>query len=437
MNRRQLIASAGGVAILGGLGLGACAKTGPLGAAADPFTGNALMADVKAYLDFGRHRSGSPGDEATTAWFADYWKGLGYTIAHRSFDLPNADTTAAMLEAGGEMFEGFAQPPISFTPEGGLKGSLAVWSETASGDVKGKIAVVHVPRAPGAVSPSASYRKAFVAARDAGALGVLAVVSGPSGDVIAINTPKDMTLGIPVLMVGEKEKARVDAALAAGGEAVLRIEGPGGTRTARNTVATSGTEGPWVIVSTPQSGWFTCGGERGPGIAMSRALSAWALTQNVKCRWLFVATSGHEWTDAGAHLFHAHDAPGPEETALWFHLGASYGARAYEETGDGLKPLEGENPVRTLMVSEDLMASAKAAFAGHVTIENPTPADLATSLGELTLVLEEGYKSSAGFYGAHGLFHTPQDGLDATSGAIMEPIVRAVAKMISDKLSGL
>jgi hypothetical protein len=244
-----------------------------------------------------------------------------------------------------------------------------------------------------------------------------------------------MTLGIPVLMVGDKDKARVDAAMAAGRDAVLRIEGPGGTRTARNTVARYGTTGPWLIVSTPQSGWFTCGGERGPGIAMSRALSAWALAQKLPCRLLFVATSGHEWLDVGAHLFHENDAPGPDETVLWYHLGASYAAREYRETPDGLKPLETENPTCTLMVSEDMMPIATAAFAGHVALGSPTPASVAASLGELTLVLEEGYKSSAGFYGWFGLFHTPEDGADSTSGAIMEPIARAIARTITDKLA--
>ena len=102
----------------------------------------------------------------------------------------------------------------------------------------------------------------------AGALGVVAIVSGPTGEVVAINTPVTMKLGIPVLQVGDKERKRFDAALAATQTGKLIIEGPGGVRTGRNTIARSGSAGPWVMISTPQSGWFTCGGERGPGIAM-------------------------------------------------------------------------------------------------------------------------------------------------------------------------
>src|SRR5690606_28667790 len=126
----------------------------------------------------------------------------------------------------------------------------------------------------------------------------------------------------PVLQIGEKMKAQIDAMADAGEPATLTITGPGGTRTGKNTIARYGAEGPWVIVSTPQSGWFTCGGERGPGIAMSRALSAWAIRQKLPVRWLFIATSGHEWVDHGARIFHETQAPTPNETALWWHLGA-------------------------------------------------------------------------------------------------------------------
>ena len=74
------------------------------------------MADVEAYVGFGAHRTGSVGDLATSAWFADYWRGLGYEIEQMDVETPNADTTVARLTAGGATFDGFAQPPLAFTP---------------------------------------------------------------------------------------------------------------------------------------------------------------------------------------------------------------------------------------------------------------------------------------------------------------------------------
>ena len=86
---------------------------------------------------------------------------------------------------------------------------------------------------------------------------------------------------MPVLQLGEKLKTKLDGLADAGTEVTLTITGPGGTRKGKNTIARYGAEGPWVIISTPQSGWFNCGGERGPGIAMSRALAAWAIKQTI------------------------------------------------------------------------------------------------------------------------------------------------------------
>lgn len=435
MNRRELLAGAGA------LTLAACdlqqgsAVSSAVAPSADPFAGDKLMKDVETYVGFGTHRTGSVGDAATSDWFAKRWRKLGYEIEQTEFPLPNADTTIARLEGGGVALDGFGQPPLAFTPQGGLSAPMALWNPKSPLDVNQKIAVVHLPRPAGTISAMVAYREAFQKCRDASALGVAAVMSSPSGEPAAINTPAEMLMEIPVVMFGEKDKPTVDAMIASKQPAKLVLEGPGGFRNGKNTVARFGAAGPWVIVSTPQSGWFTCGGERGPGIAMSLALSEWAMARRFPVRFLFVATSGHEWTDAGAHVFHEHHAPDPKDTALWVHLGASFGARQYEETPAGLKPTDAPNTTRTLMMTNDLIASGQAAFAGHPVIEQPLAADVARSAGEYTLVLKEGYPSSMGFWGANGLFHTPIDGAASTTGAIMEPIVRAIAKVIEERIA--
>lgn len=439
MNRRELLAGAGAVAIA------ACtpenkAVPGPVAnaaPAADPFAGARLMADVESYVGFGTHRTGSPGDVATSDWFAKRWRELGYEIEQTEFSVPNADTHVAKLRIGSEAFDGFAQPPLAFTPEGGLNAPLAWWNDKSPADVSDKIAVVHVPRQPGAPSPGAAYRAIFEKCKLARAVGIVAVMSGPSGEVVAINTPADMLMEIPVLQLGEKEKQRLEAALATNQPGKLIIEGPGGFRNGKNTIARRGTEGPWVIISTPQSGWFTCGGERGPGIAISRALSEWAVTKNYPVRWLFIATSGHEWTDFGADIFHKTQAPDPKDTAIWFHLGASFGARAYQETPAGLVAADTPNLVRTLMATPDLIPICEAAFAGQPVIEKPLKADVSKALGEYRLVAEEGYPTSAGFWGANAKFHTPIDGADSTTPQIMEPVARAISQVIEARLAAI
>jgi hypothetical protein len=441
MNRRDILKAAGGLATASSLA--ACDKLPKAGSsssgAADPLLGAALMKDVETYVGFGVHRSGGQGDAATSDWFARRWKALGYDVTQTAFDLPNTDTTTASLEVGGETFEGFAQPPMSFTPASGLAAPLATWNPKSPGDVARRIAVVHVERSAGAPSPSAAYRDAFNKARDAGAAAAVGVISSPSREIWAINTPVDLKAGIPVLLIGEREKQRLDAALAKKQPGKLRIEGPGGMRSARNTVAKSGAKygktGPWLVVSTPQSGWFTCGGERGPGIAMALALSEWALQKKLPFRLCFTANSGHEWMYRGADIFREKDAPKPDETALWVHLGASFAARDYRETPTGVQPLETANPGCVLMVSQDLADGARAAFAGEPGLDTPVVGTVEKSAGELTALIEEGYKSYFGFFGYSALFHAPTDTAASTSGAIMEPIARSIAKLIEARLS--
>ena len=435
MNRRQLLAGTGALAIT------ACSPKSDSVESyirdAKVFSGANLMADVESYVNFGTHRTGSTGDLATTDWFTDHWATLGYAIEQTDVECPNADTHVAKLRIGDEAFDGFAQPPLVFTPEGGLSAPMVMWDAAMPAAVSGKIAVIHVPRAPNTPSPGPAYRAAVADCVKAGAKAAVLLMSGPSGEVVAINTPLKMQPSIPVLQIGEKERARVEAAMARNIPGKLIMEGPGGTRVGRNTIARFGESGPWVIISTPQSGWFTCGGERGPGIAISRALSAWAVTQKFPVRWLFIATSGHEWTDAGAEIFHHGQAPKPADTALWFHLGASFGARAYEETPNGPVAQSTPNLGRALMASPDMIPHLEAAFAGQPVIEKPLARDVKTALGEYRLVAEEGYPSSAGFWGYNAHFHTPIDGAESTTPEIMEPIARGVAKAIEARLSKL
>jgi hypothetical protein len=432
MNRRELMTGAGALALT------ACTPAPAAAPPVDFFDGATLMKDVEAYVGFGTHRTGSPGDLATSDWFAEHFRAHGYQVEQTDVTCPNADTEVAKLRIGGEAFDGFAQPPLVFTPEGGLTAPLVWWRPDGSARVKDSLALVHLPRDPGGIPPMAGYRDAIAKCSAAGARAVIAVMSGPSGEIVAINTPLTLAPTIPILQIGEKERARLDAAMAAGAPGRLIMEGPGGERTGLNTVATFGKEGdPWVIISTPQSGWFTCGGERGPGIAMHRALAAWAKTQTFPVRWLFIATSGHEWLDVGAEIFHHTQAPGPDDTVLWYHLGASFGARAYEETPNGLVPQDTPNLARTLMATDDLIPLCETAFAGQPVIETPLPADPATALGEYRLVLAEGYPSGAGFWGYNALFHTPIDDASSTTPEIMAPIARAIAQVLEQRLSKL
>jgi len=384
------------------------------------------MHDVETYAAFGHHRSGGTGDRATTAWLAARFRALGLHVEPQPFDVPDADTTAACLDVDGRRFDGFAQPPLTFTR--GVTAALSVWPAAfVPGQLTGKLVVI-----PPDATKATTFRAKVAAAEKDGAIGLIAVSAHPAGEIVAVNTDPDMPPGLPILTLHRQRWEGLNAAVAGGRSATLTIEGPGGTRAAANTLSTWGSTGPWVVVSTPQSGWFTCGGERGPGVAMALALATWATRHRLNARLLFLTTSGHEWADAGARRFQSSGGPPPSDTALWLHLGASFGARRYDACGATLCATDTINPVRTLMVSPDLLAAARSRFAGQIAIEVPVAADPALAQGELRRVLAAGYLSTAGFWGAHGLFHTPADTAAATSGSLMRPIVRACAGLIED-----
>ena len=436
MNRRDLIITAAGASMALGAAAPAPSPTTAKKAAAphpaDPLSGARLMADVRTYTGFGVHRSGGAADKRTTAWLASRFQSLGYTIQAEHFDIPNADTTRASLDINGIPVDGFAQPPIHTTAKGGLWAPLARWSPKEPAELSGKIALIDLSRiGPLPGRGPFTDREAAEAARVAGAYAIVSVSNSPTGDPVAANTDPAATFPIPMLTLGRKYAAQLDSVVEDGSPVRLRIEGPGGKRQATNTIARYGKTGKWLIISTPQSGWVTCGGERGPGIALSVALAAWVRRQNLPVRLLFITTSGHEWQYAGSRVFQHLPPPAPAETALWLHLGASFGARQFTVAGTTVTPTDAPNLTRSLMVTPNLMDAARTAFAGQASIENPLAADIARSNGELTDILEASYTSAAGFWGNHLLFHTPHDDANATTPAILEALAHSCAQLIT------
>src|SRR5690606_29570670 len=133
---------------------------------------------------------------------------------------------------------------------------------------------------------------------------------------------------VPVLVTGAKNAARLRELAKAGGSARLVIEGDDRRDvTATNVVGTIGNGDRTVVVSTPQSGWFNCGVERGTGIALFLRLAEAAAADTRGHRWVFVSTSGHERDNTGAHYFLEERAPAPADTCVWLHLGASIAAK--------------------------------------------------------------------------------------------------------------
>lgn len=81
-----------------------------------------------------------------------------------------------------------------------------------------------------------------------------------------------------------------------------------------------------LAVMTPRSGWYTCGSERGGGIAcwleIIRGIASFRTRRSV----LFVASSGHELGHLGMDTFIARRTGIVKNAMAWLHLGANIGA---------------------------------------------------------------------------------------------------------------
>src|SRR5688500_5886682 len=119
---------------------GAAMSATPAAAAADPLSGAALYADVKTYAGFGVHRTGTPGEAATTAWLHRQLRGAGYRTEPQAFDYPVFELARAEVTIGRRAVVAF---PV-WTPRlGSVTGPLS-----AEGGA-GNIALVSLPDGTG------------------------------------------------------------------------------------------------------------------------------------------------------------------------------------------------------------------------------------------------------------------------------------------------
>ena len=97
-------------------------------------------------------------------------------------------------------------------------------------------------------------------------------------------------------MPSEIDTAPVIEAARHGAAAKLALRGRGGIRAAQNIIGRRVRSGrPWLVVSTPRSGWTDCAGERGPGIAMWLALADWMPRAFPQHSLLFLCNSHLNW----------------------------------------------------------------------------------------------------------------------------------------------
>ena len=412
-----------------GAGLSAMTVEGAIAAGSvnDVFDFGRVTEDLTRYAGFGLKASGGAGDEAAGAWLAGELERLGFHTERQTIEVPFFEPRTVTLALEGGVLDGLvAQAPVKLTPAGGLTARLVRLEPWPGQPVAGAIAVARLPYARWSSARSPVVRKLLAAAADQGAVGLVLITEGPTGEALALNADADEIAPFPVVTASMKQGARLLAAAAQGETGRLRIEGTAGRRSAYNLIGSlERGAGRRLVVSTPRSGWFDCVGERGGGIAAWLGLARWA-SRECPLDLTFVSTSGHEYENLGGHQFlKSALAPRPENTVLWAHLGAALAARDWHEAEGRLGPLPSVDPQRFLIARPALVETLREAFKGQAGLE-AAYGDEGGAAGELGEILAAGYGRCFGILGAHRFHHARSDDLRCVDAAQVVATGRAL-----------
>jgi PA domain len=427
--RRRLLAAAAF-----GAGAGAINALLPVTAAAQTRPSSPterIRADLERHAAFGDKFSGGPGDSANADWIAGRLRDAGYQVAVPEFDAPFFVRRQASLGVGTRTVGVDPQAPVVPTGRRGVTGRLALIEDTAGdevGDVRGRIALIVAPFARhAALFATRGIGRTVTAAAAAGAAAIIVVTTGPSGEAVALNAPEEPFVPVPMAVLAPKSAAAFIDAARSSADATLILDGDATHRPCKNVVARMERGSRWLAMSTPRSGWYGCTAERGTGTAAFLEIADWAVGRFPDLSIFLMNTGGHEYFFAGSQRV-VHEAPPPEDTLVWAHIGATLAARdAVERDGEWVM-LDTADPQRSLMASAEASDAAAAAFAGMSGLEKP--GIIRSQAGELSTFTDMGYRKAFAVIGLHRWFHTRLDTLETVDARLVVPVLRAHQKTI-------
>ena len=394
-----------------------------------PLSGARLYEDAISYYNLGEHRTATETDLKTSQWLSEQLRAAGLRATFQSFGLRQFFAHRTRLAIGDRSFRAF---PLWFPRATGPNPNnapMSLFDKSAQAQsLQGRIALVKFPFDPrAAVVEGSAHTQMIHAAAKAGASAVVAITEGATGEIIALNiSGAAEPWPIPVVLVGSRDEPALTAASRSGVKASLLLDGEDDRDAkAKNVIGRLDRGKELIVVSTPQSGWFRCAAERGPGIALFLGLARWASRRPLGPSFLFVSTSGHELGGLGMKAFLRELAPPPDRVLCWLHLGAGIAAYSWEETTAGLKRLREPDSRRSLMTSPELVQILTSAFAGLPGL-NPT---IGRAVGEFEPIIKAGYRAF-GIAAGHRFHHTLADSPEMTGPEILEPVGRALVTAI-------
>jgi hypothetical protein len=365
--------------------------------AAAAFSIESLERDVATYDRLGPHRTGTDGNLSAAKWLESEFADLGYRVRIQRKGIPTYLVDEAFVEVRGERIQAFPQFPVPRPDAHERVGTLGE-----------QIPILRIPNRPTNNSlAQAQLQERIRGVAASGAKAVILEVAGACGDIKTLNAPLGLEpWDAPVLLVAGGDAERLALLGEQAETARVRLMGRHTMVDSINMIAEVGpATAPAIVVSTPLSGWFHATAERGSGIAVFLSVARWASAEHGSRRFVFTANSGHELGDAGAHAFLESEAPPPDRTQLWLHIGANVGSR------DGEEP-ERASSLRFLMSNSSVLFRSWAAFRGQHLV-GPVPLAFGLGRGELAAYFDAGYRPVLGVLGPGPFHHCTNDRLPA------------------------
>lgn len=431
---KQILYTAAGILLLAS----SCSQGPSKSSSSDE--GDKLYAKVKQFVALGEHRTATAGDSATSAWLKRELDSLGAKTEFVEFPVKQFFFESGKLTADGKTAEVFPVWPVK--EELNLSQTNPVIdgdNQQNPGAVKGKLVLTRLQNAHGASNQRiVSQINSFI---DAGASGVLAVTVNNTGEIQALNTFKEQKAwNVPVYHIAPKDTSLLLGAAAKKVPVSIEVKGEIKDVRARNIVGRIGSGKKFVVITTPVSGWFKTGGERGPGIAEWLGLAEWAAQHSAEYpdyTFVFAGNSGHELDGLGAQVFVDKAAPRPDNTELWIHLGAAVAVRGWKQENNKWELADTVDSKRNIYYSSTVADAFEKAFAGVKARKTKgTPENTATvkAGGEGGLYQEKGYKNLVSLAYAHRLHHIRTDNEELTSPALLEELFGALKALIERQI---
>jgi hypothetical protein len=351
-----------------------------------------LAEDVATYVGIGEHRAGTAGERTVGRWLQGRLARLGYGTRVEHFPVLTVLNPGGTLHVAGEAIRAFPQ----WLPPADVLGKTIAHPlellDAESGDPAIRVVAKPIAFTPNWM-PSLDKLVQLAAAKRAPAL--IVAIDSPSGELFACNQHSRAPFPIPVALVARNDLPRITNSI--GRSARLRLTGALTETQALNVIGEKTGIGQRLVVSTPLTGWFTCGGERGPGIALWLRLAAFLAAS--KRPVTLLGTGSHEIGHFGMEHALANGAPKPDDVALWLHFGASLAATK-------LDAQYGKKSPQYLVARSPTEGLAKTALLSDMPIYLTGDR---TTLGEAGQIIGAGHEHFVGLSGSFPTFHTPKD----------------------------